>query len=152
MGADISQDHQVAVFKTKGLKLLHIAKSGGSVILSSCWISNMDFVIVGPKNYQHWQNGSGGNVPGKYKNKKGQLSKVKDDKLLCCHFDATKSVQKVLVGSVKGNLQVWNGVSCQKEHKKLHRKGIDAIYSNETLYHFPAVFSPFPKYFHWWPR
>jgi len=84
------------------------SKGGPDPILDAAWTSDSSFVTCGPKNYTVW----------KYENKKLSKGKGKlrtggiDDKLVCCVFDTF--TRKVLVGTLKGYLQVWTGKTCGK--------------------------------------
>ncbi len=57
---------------------------------------------------------------------------------MCCAYDPT--TKKVVVGTSKGHLQLWNQASfTRKEYKKFHKKGVDAIYINEKWYFLEKI-------------
>lgn len=122
----------------KGLKGGVLGKSKGppDPILDMAWHNDTEFATCGVKNYCLWTYSK----KAKFKKPRNKIKRGIDNTLLCMTFDKYK--KRFLVGTKKGNLQVWVGDSNQTEVKTLHfglkgkkkkevGKPVDAIYATE---------------------
>ena len=91
-------------------------------------------MTVGPKHYKIWKFRNKG-----VKAKKGRFGK--DCNIITCvtfnESDALCGKPVIvftdhLLGTIKGDLQVWKQNKISQTHKKLHKRAIDAVYVNPT--------------------
>ena len=80
-----------------------------------------EFATVGIRHFKSWSlNGK------RLKGKGGSWGKY-NDKLVCCKYYN----KMTLVGSVKGELQIWRTSSCSKA-LKIHKRCLDSIHISEN--------------------
>lgn len=109
----------ICIFNVSNGSLITTAQAGSQRIMDAVWVNNLSrsvFITVGINHFKMWTLNQ-----GRLTDKLG----IFNDKckiLICCALNANQ----VIVGNVKGELQVWKGFKLEKDYP-LHDSCIDSI-------------------------
>lgn len=117
MASCMDDDHKIFIYDAENSYSLVASEKGGrEFILGVVWSTDSSFVTVGLKHYKQWSlNGS---------TLKASKGNFKSDNMLTCVAKTPNN--NMVCGSVKGELQVWNGTS-NTQVKSAHQRMLDAI-------------------------
>ena len=119
----IDDNHMVAAFDVNSGNLISCLKGDTAKIVDIEWISDSNFVTVGLRHFKNWTLKS-----NKLLGKRGTFLKGSSDRLV----SAKRFMNKILCGSVKGELQIWTGNNCSKVIKLNKIRCLDAIHITQN--------------------
>ena len=119
--------NSIAIWDTTNLlkiPLIACIKVDGARVLDASWISENDFVSVGPKHIRFFSI-KGRDIPSS----KGVFGKIKVEGLSC----VSAAFNKVYTGSIKGNLISWQGNKAQSCINICKNGSVFCLYYNKNM-------------------